>query len=98
MDELTPERMREIEARWKSDVDFKLDALIADAKAHREKYDAFIDMLIKREQRREKVWDAIIDKGLTMLIIAAVVSLFSLAWTGALGEIRSLIANGRSGK
>ena len=73
-DELTEDRIRQIEATWKSDIEGK------------------IDMLIKRELRRERLWDAIIDKGLTMLIVSGAVALFSLAWSGAMGELASKLA------
>lgn len=97
MEDLTPERIKHIEIAWKSDVDRKLDELLEVQRAWEEKYSAFLDMLIKREARREKLWDAVIDKGFTMLIIAAVVSLFSLAWNGALSELKTLI-NSRPSK
>jgi hypothetical protein len=91
-DELTDERIRQIEATWKSDIESKIDMLVAAEKERAEKYDAFIDVLMKREMRRERLWDAIIDKGLTMMIVAGVVALFSLAWNGAMGELVSRMA------
>ena len=97
-DELTPERLARIRERWQSDVDLKLDAMLERQKAWSEKYDAFLDVLMKRELRREKLWDAVIDKGFTMLIIGAVVSLATLAWNGALSELKSLLAAAKSGR
>lgn len=91
-DDLSDEQLRRIEATWKSDMETKLDMLVASEKIRAEKYDAFIDVLIKRELRRERLWDAIIDKGLTMLIVSGVVALFSLAWNGAMGELVSKLA------
>ena len=91
-DELTEDRIRQIEATWKSDIEGKIDMLVEAERIRAEKYDQFIDMLIKRELRRERLWDAIIDKGLTMLIVSGAVALFSLAWSGAMGELASKLA------
>lgn len=79
-DKLTPDDIRRIEARWKSDVDLKLDALIAAEEAHREKYDAFIDMLIQRERSRAEFRRAIIEKGIIALTIYFVGLLGSFMW------------------
>lgn len=79
-DKLTPDDIRRIEARWKSDVDLKLDALIAAERAHRDKYDAFIDMLIKREQSRAELRKAIIEKGIIALSIYFVGLLGTVMW------------------
>ena len=90
-DELTQADIDRINATWKSDMERKLDMLVEAERVRSEKYDQFIDVLMKRELRRERLWDAVIDKGLTMLIVSGVVALFSLAWNGAMGEIVSKI-------
>lgn len=79
-EELTADDIRRIEARWKSDVDLKLDALIKAERDHREKYDAFIDMLIKREQSRATFRMAIIEKGIIALSIYFVGLLGTFMW------------------
>lgn len=97
-DELTEAEMRRIEARWKSDVDLKLDALIRSEKEHREKYDAFLDMLIKREADRAAMRKAVMEKTLSGLIWMAVVGLLSLAWSGTKTEIGDLVNAIRGGR
>lgn len=71
-------RLRQIEGRWKSDVDLKLDRMIAFV----EKNETFIDMLIEREASRARLRTAVIEKTLSGLILTAVVGLLSLAWSG----------------
>lgn len=61
-------------------MDLKLDALIAAERAHREKYDAFIDMLIKREQSRAELRKAIIEKGIVALSVYFVGLLGTFMW------------------
>jgi len=80
-EDLTQERIRAIENRWKSDVDSKLDALVAAEKQRAEKYDAFIDMLIKREVNREKLNSALIEKTLGGAVWAGLVFLAYAAWS-----------------
>ena len=91
---ISPEELKRIETRWKSDVDVKLDNLVAFA----EKYGQFLDMLIERERQRERLRSAIIEKTLSGLILAAVVALFSLAWSGLNADIGNLVRNIRSAK
>lgn len=86
------------ELRWRSDIENDVKELVRLEQERAKKYDSFIDMLIKREQKRERLWDAVIDKGFTMLIIGAVVSLVSLAWNGALGELKAILHSKGNGK
>lgn len=86
-DELTPKRIREIETKWKSDVDLKLDALIARSA----KYDAFLDMLLEREKNRAALTKALIEKGLGALVWAAVGGLCALVWAGMQAEYREVL-------
>lgn len=75
MTDLSDEELRRIDGRWKSDVDrksdidLKLDKLVAFAT----KYESLLVLLTEREQRRKARWDAIIDKTLTGLIWAGIV-------------------------
>ena len=96
MDELTPERIKEIETRWKSDVDSKLDRLLRFA----DEYEEFLKVLIDREKSRQKMRDAIIEKTLSALIMSAVAGLALLAWNGLLGDLKNVItaAKGGTGK
>lgn len=48
------------DTRWKSDVDKKLDALVTFS----EKYDNLLDVLLRWEQERERLRQAIIEKTL----------------------------------
>ena len=83
--DLTPARLREIEGRWKSDVDLKLDSLVSFAK----EYEDLLKLLIERERQRERLRQAIIEKTLSALVLAGVVGLLSLAWAGLTGELRA---------
>ena len=60
---MTPEEIKLVEARWKSDVDKKLDQLVSFA----DKYEQLLDMLMERERDRDKLRKAIIEKTLTGL-------------------------------
>lgn len=73
--------------RWRGSVDMKLERLSTFA----DKYEALLDMLIKRETERAEFRKAVMEKTLSGLILAAVVGLMSLAWTGLTGEIRNVI-------
>jgi len=84
---MSDEEIRLLEARWKSDVDLKLDNLIARG----QKYDAFLDMLIDREKRRAELQQSIINKTLTGLIMAALIGLGSLAWAGLESHLRHAV-------
>ena len=87
-DELTPERLRHIEARWKSDVDAKLDRVIRFIESN----EAFIKMLMERESYRAAVRKAIVEKTLAGLIWAAIVGLATLAYAGFKSEIGDIQA------
>ena len=78
------ERLRQIEARWKSDMDLKVDSLVAFAK----KYEGLLEMLIEREKERAAMRKAVIEKTLAGLIWAGIVGLLSLAWNGLHVELR----------
>lgn len=91
MFELTPQEIKDIEIRWKSDVDKKLDELLRNQYERGSKYDAFIDMLIKREADRAEIRKAIIHKTLGGLALAGVLGLVSLVWTGMKSEVSSVL-------
>ena len=88
------ERRKHIDLRWKSDVDLKLDELVAFAK----KYETLLQMLIDREAKRERLRAAIIEKTLSALILAAVVGLMSLAWAGLTADLGNVVKSFRSAK
>ncbi len=79
------ERRRNIEARWKSDMDAKVDSLVAFAK----KYEALLEILIERERSRAAMRRAVIEKTLSGLIWAGIVGILSLAWSGINSELRA---------
>lgn len=85
-EELTPERIKEIEAKWKSDVDRKLDRVVRFIDAN----EAFVHMLIEREKYRRAIRKAVIEKTLAGLVWAAIVGLGTLAWTGLKSEAGDL--------
>ena len=88
------ERRKQIDIRWKSDVDLKLDSLVEFAK----KYETLLQMLIDREAKRERLRAAIIEKTLSALILSAVVGLLSLAWAGLSADIGQMVKSVRSVK
>ena len=77
-------RLRQIEARWKSDMDVKVDSLVAFSK----RYEGLLEMLIEREKDRAAMRKAVIEKTLSGLIWAGIVGLLSLAWNGLNSELR----------
>ena len=78
------ERMKQIDASWKSDMDLKVDSLVAFSK----KYEGLLEMLIEREKERAAMRRAVIEKTLSGLIWAGIVGLLSLAWNGLSTEVR----------
>ena len=89
--EMTQEELKMIEARWKSDVDSKLDKLISDLEARRGKYDTFMNMLMEREAARNAMRKAVIEKTLAGLIWMVVVGFVSLVWSGTRHEFTQMI-------
>lgn len=83
--EFSPEQLKRLEQNWKSDVDLKLDKLLEFA----DKYQGFLEILIQREKERAELRRAVIDKTLSALIVAAVVGLLSLAWSGLSSELKA---------
>ena len=74
--EMTDEEIRRIEARWKSDVDLKLDNLIKSFA----KYEPMLAILIEREQERAAIRKAVIEKTLAGLIYSALIAVLVGAW------------------
>lgn len=85
--EFTEEQKKEIELRWKSDVDEKLDKMIA----FMDKTESFLDMLILREASRAALHKAIIEKTLSGIAGAAVLALLALLWAGVKTEYSEFI-------
>lgn len=80
-------RLRQLEGRWKSDVDLKLDKLVAFA----DRYEKLLEMLVKREAKREIFRDAVIEKTTSALILAGVLGLLALVWAGVGSEIKAIV-------
>lgn len=70
------ERLKQIETRWKSDVDFKLDRLVRIA----DKYEKFLEMLLDREEASAKWRNAVIEKSTVGLVWAMLVFLGMASW------------------
>ena len=75
-DELTPQRLREIEGRWKSDVDAKLDRLCRFA----DRYQAYLELCIDNESERKKLRHAVMEKTLIGLAWGGVVFIGLAIW------------------
>lgn len=87
-EELTPERIRQIEARWKSDMDRKMDKVIQFI----DLYSPLLTMLAEREVDRRALRKAVIEKSLAGLVWAAIVGLATLAYAGLKSEIGDIQA------
>jgi len=85
--DFTPEELKRFENRWKSDVDLKLDRMVA----FMDKTEKFLDMLIEREAGRAAVRKAIIDKSITALVWGAIVGLGALIVTGVQTEFARFV-------
>lgn len=68
------------ELRWRSDMENEIKKLVALQQARAEKYDAFIDMLVIREQGRQKLREAIIEKTLGGAVWAGLIFLAAAVW------------------
>ena len=77
-DDFTEDQLRQIEAKWKSDIERKMDELMGFVSRN----EGFLNMLIAREQRRADIQKAIIEKTLTGLIVSGFVAVGALIWTG----------------
>lgn len=88
LDDLTPERIKEIETRWKSDVDAKLDRVIRFIDAN----EALLKMLTEREIDRRALRKAVIEKTLAGLVWGGIVGIGALAWAGIKAEATDLVS------
>lgn len=75
-DELSPERIRQINTRWKSDVDLKLDRLCHFA----DSYEDYLKLCLKREVDRDRLRMAIIEKTWGALILAGLGMVGAAIW------------------
>lgn len=83
-EELTPERIKDIETRWKSDVDLKLDRLVAFANL----YEPFLVEATQTLRERAALRRALIEKSLTGLIWAGLVFLAAAVWNYVKDHLR----------
>lgn len=84
--DFTDEELKRIDASWKSDVDFKLDALLE----FHSKYSPLLVMLTEREQDRRALRKAIIEKSLAGLVYTMVGTALILMVTGLKTEFMIL--------
>ncbi len=84
-------RFKESELSWRSYVQKVLDEIRATQKVRAEKYDNFLDMLIKREEGREAIRKAIIEKTLAGLVYSLMAAAVAIAWAGTKAEIIMVI-------
>ena len=89
---MTDEEIRRLDATWKSDVDKKIDRMVA----FMDKTERFIDVLIEREKSKQTVRRAIIDKSLTALIWGVIVGLSVLVVSGIRSESQHFIESIKS--
>lgn len=91
---MSEEEIRKIEARWKSDVDVKLDKLLS----FHEEYGPLLLKLAARESRYEALQKAVIEKTLAGLIWMGIAGTAALIWSGIKVELNEFIAYFRGGK
>lgn len=84
IEELTQERIKDIETRWKSDVDFKLDRLVAFANA----YEPFLVEATQTLKERSAIRRAVIEKSLVGLIWAGLAFLATATWNYVKDHLR----------
>lgn len=82
--DLTPEELRKIEGRWKSDVDKKLDRLVRIA----DKHEPFIEELIRREKARAQFWEDMARHAAKVGIGSLITSGIYAIWLGIKHAIR----------
>lgn len=83
---MSPEEIKKIETKWKSDVDKKLDHLVAFI----DRYNGLLIELAEREVNRKALRKAVIEKSLSGLIWMGVAGIAALIWSGAKAEFTDL--------
>ena len=73
------ERRKELDARWKSDVDKKLDMLVAFA----DRYGHYLESLTAREKRRQEFWEKMEDHVARWGAISILTGGMYALWLGA---------------
>lgn len=76
--DLTPEEIKRLEGRWKSDVDLKLDRLVKFADTH----EPFLALLLEREQERAEFWKAMRQHAAKVGIGSLITGGFYAMWLG----------------
>lgn len=76
---------RVLDAQWKTEVDSKLDMLVAFAT----KYEDYLKLAFDAQMRRKAMRDAIIEKSLVALIIAAIAASATGLWTYAKAMLKA---------
>lgn len=73
-----------LDDKWKLEVDSKLDKMLARS----EKYDQFLDMLMRREESREALRQIFIQKGVGALVWSLTLGALTLIWIGITHEVK----------
>ena len=91
---MTEDEIRILDAKWKSDIDKKVDRLLS----FHEVYGPLMVMLHEREKDAKELRKAIIHKGITALVVTGITALGALIWSGAKAELSGLIELLKPGK
>lgn len=86
-DELTQAEIDRINAQWKSDMEKKMDRLVAFVARN----EAFLNMLIAREERSAAFRRAVIDHTLKTVIWSGFIAVGALLWAGMKAEFADFI-------
>ena len=79
------EEIRRIETRWKSDVDLKLDRLIA----FLDKYERYLESATERERRRGEFWERMGEHAAKWGMISLLTGAFYAIWLGCKAIVRA---------
>ena len=81
------EEIRRIETRWKSDVDLKLDRLIA----FLEKYERYLESATQREKKRAEFWERMGEHAAKWGMISIISGAFYAIYLGAKTIVRAAL-------
>lgn len=79
------DEIRRIEARWKSDVDLKLDRMIA----FLVKYEPYLESAVAREKKRAEFWERMAEHAAKWGMVSILTGVFYAIWLGSKAIIRA---------
>ena len=83
--DFSDEEIKRIEQRWKSDVDLKLDRMIA----FLEKYEPYLESATRREKKRAEFWERMGEHAAKWGMISLLTGAFYALYLGAKTMVRA---------